>query len=143
MFTNTRPGHDNSRACKVYKIQNLPPLSATLVEPAACAVHGLDTLRRTLAVSSSATPSGLEILLLGSGPTGLLLAQLLRQNGAVRIVVAAHAGPKLDAARRLNVADEYVALERGWGADAEAWRTLKESNPYGFDVVVSTTLLPE
>jgi D-arabinitol dehydrogenase (NADP+) len=45
----------------VYKIVNLTDEEATLVEPAACAVHGADQLD---------LPVGAEILILGAGPTG-------------------------------------------------------------------------
>ena len=151
-----------SRACKVYKLQNLSALSATLIEPASCAVHGLDTLRRALTSASNSAPlgsssalpcNGLEILLLGAGPTGILLAQLLKRNGAQRIVVAAHKGVKMDIAKTLGskstfgtngtglgVADEYVEIERDSERSKSQWEKLRMENPYGFDVVVSATL---
>ncbi|KAI5119374.1 hypothetical protein M0805_001050 [Coniferiporia weirii] len=122
------------RESKVFKITNLSDIEATLVEPAACAIHGLDRLR-----SARTQVSGLEILLLGAGPTGLLLAQLLRQNGAARVVVAAHAGAKMDIARQIGAADEYVALDRDSVRAEEQWKSLKEENPLGFDVVIEAT----
>lgn len=79
--------------------------------------------------------SGLEILLLGSGPTGLILAQLLRLNGATRVVIAANAGPKTRIANEIGAADEIIELDRQ--APEAQWTKLKEDNPYGFDVVVS------
>ena len=101
---------------------------ATLMEPAACALHGLDKLN---------PPVGIEVLLMGAGPTGLILAQLLKLNGAVRIVLAANKGIKMDIAKNLGVADEYIELDR---QNPEAqWQKLKEDNPYGFDVVVEAT----
>jgi D-arabinitol dehydrogenase (NADP+) len=42
----------------------------------ACAIHGLDKLN---------PPVGIEALLLGAGPTGLILAQLLKLNGASKV----------------------------------------------------------
>ncbi|TDL24649.1 GroES-like protein [Rickenella mellea] len=113
---------------KVYKIHNLTDLEATLMEPAACAIHGLDRL--------SPTP-GIEALVLGAGATGLILAQLLRLNGAARVVVAANKGVKMDLAKSLECADEYIELDRN-NPEAQ-WNTLKEENPYGFDVVVEAT----
>ncbi|EJD05367.1 NADP+-dependent D-mannitol dehydrogenase [Fomitiporia mediterranea MF3/22] len=118
---------------KVYKIHNLSHIEATLVEPAACAVHGLDRLRAALPAGAS----GLEILLLGAGPTGLILAQLLRLNGAARVVIAANAGPKTRIARNINAADEIIELDRQ--AADEQWKKIKEENPYGFDVVIEAT----
>lgn len=65
---------------------------------------------------------------------GIMMAQLLRLNGAQRIVIAAPPGPKLDLAKKLDLADEYVAVDR---QDAKAqWAELKQANPYGFDAVV-------
>lgn len=74
---------------------------------------------------------------MGAGPTGLILAQLLKQNGASRIVIAANKGIKMDIAKNLNAADEYIELDRqNPGAQ---WQKLKDDNPYGFDVVVEAT----
>lgn len=115
----------DSNQNKVYKIKNISDIEATLIEPAACAVHGMDKLR---------PPVGVEVLLLGAGPTGLILAQLLRLNGASRVIVAANKGIKMDIAKNLNVADEYVELDRQ--KPEEQWKKLLESNPYGFDIVV-------
>lgn len=99
------------------------------MEPAACAVHGMDRLQ---------PPVGIEVLLLGAGPTGLILAQLLRANGAHRVVIAANQGIKMDIAKKLEVADEYVELNRS--NPETQWQKLKQENPYGFDVVVSPKL---
>ncbi|EIM82067.1 NADP+-dependent D-mannitol dehydrogenase [Stereum hirsutum FP-91666 SS1] len=113
---------------KLYKIKNLTDEEATLLEPAACAIHGLDKLN---------PPVGIEVLLLGAGPTGLILAQLLKLNGAARVVLAANKGIKMDIAKQINAADEYIELDR---QNPEAqWEQLKKDNPYGFDVVVEAT----
>jgi D-arabinitol dehydrogenase (NADP+) len=88
---------------KVYKIHNLSDEEATLLEPAACALHGLDKLR---------PPVGCEVLMLGAGPTGLILAQLLKLNGAAKVVLAANKGTKMDLARKLDAADVYIDLDR-------------------------------
>ncbi|KAF8999110.1 chaperonin 10-like protein [Cyathus striatus] len=113
---------------KLYKIHNITDEEATLLEPAACAIHGLDKLN---------PPVGVEVLLLGAGPTGLILAQLLKLNGASRVVIAANKGIKMDIAKQINAADEYIELDR---KNPEAqWQKLKEDNPYGFDVVVEAT----
>ncbi|KAG6896064.1 hypothetical protein C0992_010574, partial [Termitomyces sp. T32_za158] len=113
---------------KLYKVKNLSDEEATLLEPAACAVHGLDKLN---------PPVGVEVLLLGAGPTGLILAQLLKLNGASRVVIAANKGIKMDIAKQLDAGDEYIELDR---QNPEGqWQSLKENNPYGFDVVVEAT----
>lgn len=46
---------------KVYKFHNLTDEEATLLEPASCAVHGLDKLEMKV---------GAKVLLIGAGPTG-------------------------------------------------------------------------
>ncbi|EIW77216.1 GroES-like protein [Coniophora puteana RWD-64-598 SS2] len=115
-------------AAKVYKIHNLTDEEATLVEPAACAIHGVDKL---------AAPVGIEALVIGAGPTGLILAQLLKLNGAARVVVAANRGIKTRIAQELGAADEYVELDRE--APEAQWARIREENPYGFDVVVEAT----
>lgn len=112
----------------MYKIHNLTDEDATLLEPAACAIHGLDKL---------APPVGVEVLVLGAGPTGLILAQLLKLNGASRVVIAANKGIKMDLAKQLDCGDEYVELDRQ--NPAAQWAKLKEDNKYGFDVVVEAT----
>jgi len=113
---------------KLYKIKNLTDEEATLLEPAACAIHGLDKLN---------PPVGVEVLLLGAGPTGLILAQLLKLNGAARVVIAANKGIKMDIAKQLEAGDEYIEIDRQ-NPDPQ-WAKLKADNPYGFDIVVEAT----
>ncbi|KAI0727423.1 NADP+-dependent D-mannitol dehydrogenase [Fomitopsis betulina] len=115
-------------AHKVYIIKNLTDEEATLIEPAACAVHGMDKL---------GTAVGIDALVIGAGPTGLVLAQLLKLNGATKVVIAANKGIKTELAQQLQAADEYVELDRQ-SPDAQ-WEQLKKDNPYGFDVVVEAT----
>jgi D-arabinitol dehydrogenase (NADP+) len=118
--------HSHQKKC--YKIYNLTDEESTLLEPAACAIHGLDKLNPQV---------GLDVLLLGAGPTGLILAQLLKLNGAHRVVIAANKGIKMDIAKELNAGDEYIELDRQ--NPGPQWEQLKKDNPYGFDVVVEAT----
>lgn len=113
---------------KLFHFENLSWEEATLFEAASCAVHGMDKIRPEV---------GSNILLIGSGATGLCLAQLLRGNGGQNLVLASHEGRKMDLAKKLNCADEYVELDR---KDAsEQWTALKAKYPYGFDVVVEAS----
>ena len=73
-----------------------------MVEPTACACHGMEVL---------AMKPGSNVLLLGAGPTGQVVAQLLKLNGAARVTVAAPAGLKLDLIARL-AADDVVPVDR-------------------------------
>lgn len=115
-----------SDASKVYKIHNLTDEEATLVEPAACAIHGLDKL---------AAPVGIEVLIIGAGPTGLIMAQLLKLNGASRVVIAANKGIKTKIASDLDAGHEVIELDRE--NPESQWDKIRAENPYGFDVVVS------
>ena len=90
--------------------------------------HGMDRIK---------PPVGSKILLLGAGATGLCFAQLLRINGGSHVVIASNAGPKMDLARSLKVADDYVEFERN--DPSQQWADLKARYPHGFDVVVEVT----
>jgi D-arabinitol dehydrogenase (NADP+) len=52
---------------------------------------------------------GSSVLMLGAGPTGLVLAQLLRLNGGCHVVVAAPEGLKMDLAKSVS-----GAMGVGW-----------------------------
>jgi D-arabinitol dehydrogenase (NADP+) len=115
-------------AKRVFPIQNLSDVDATLLEPASCAAHGLDKI---------APKMGSSVLMFGAGPTGLVLTQMLRQNGGCHVVVAAPEGLKMELAKSLDAADEYVELSR---KDPSAqFEKIKQENPYGFDIVVEAT----
>jgi D-arabinitol dehydrogenase (NADP+) len=118
------------RADRVFPLASLSPREAVMVEPTACAVHGMKTLQMN---------PGSSVLLFGAGPTGQVLAQLLKFNGAARLIVAAPPGPKLDLVARL-AADDAVAMDRN---DPEVHRRrLRELSPNGFDYVVEATGVP-
>ncbi|QDS67452.1 hypothetical protein FKW77_000602 [Venturia effusa] len=113
---------------KLFKFHNLSWEEAALFEAASCAVHGMDRIRPEI---------GSSVLLIGSGPTGLCLAQLLKGNGGQHVVLASNAGPKMKLAKKLSCADEYIELSRE--DPSKQWSALKEQYPYGFDVVVEAS----
>lgn len=115
-------------AGRVFKIKNLSDIDATLLEPASCAAHGLDKI---------APKMGSSVLIFGAGPTGLVLAQMLRQNGGCNVVVVAPGGLKMDLAQKLGAGDKYIELSRE--APQAQFDALKAENPYGFDIVVEAT----
>jgi D-arabinitol dehydrogenase (NADP+) len=119
------------RADRIFPLRNLSSREAVMVEPTACAVHGTEVL--------DAKP-GSSVLLFGAGPTGQVLAQLIKLNGATNLVVAAPPGPKLDLAEKL-AADTVVAIDKN---DPEKHRRrLNELAPNGFDYVVEATGSPQ
>jgi D-arabinitol dehydrogenase (NADP+) len=114
------PGH------KIYPADDLADNIALFAEPLACAVHGMDVL---------ALKPGADVLMIGSGTTGLLLAQLLVHGGAGRVTVAAPSEFKLALARSYGV-DRVVQISRD--AD-QTFQTLRALAPDGFDVAIDVT----
>ncbi len=119
------------KAEKVFKLEHLTWQEAALVEPTACALHGMDLI---------ALKPGSSVLLFGAGPTGNILAQLLKLNGAAHLTVAAPAGPKLDLVSRL-AADEVVSIDR-MNFQSHHDRLLQKHSR-GFDYVIEATGSPQ
>jgi D-arabinitol dehydrogenase (NADP+) len=119
-----------SRADKVFAADDLPIELAVLAEPLACAIHGMDVLDLA---------PGADVVMIGSGTTGLLLAQLLIHGGAGRLTAAGPTQFKLELAKRFGV-DRVVQVSRG-DADHTA-ATLKELAPDGYDVAIDATGAP-
>lgn len=115
-----------SPAHKVYAADDLPLDVAVVAEPLACAVHGMDVL---------GLRPGADVLVVGSGTTGLLLTQLLVHGGAGRVTVAAPTEFKLELARAYG-ADRMVRVTRD---AAETARALAALQPHGFDVAIDVT----
>jgi len=116
-------------ASRCVPVGDLAPEVAVFAEPAACATHGMEIL---------AVRPGTTALVLGSGPTGLLLAQLLMHNGAARVTVAAPTRFKLDVARGLGI-DETVEIPRD---PDRALDLLRTHEPRGWDNVVVAAAEP-
>ena len=112
----------------VFSVEGLPRDTAVFSEPAACAMHGLETL--------DLRPGG-SALVLGAGPTGLLLAQLIASGGASSVTVAAPSQFKLDRAQELGV-DAVVRIDRD-DAEGNLARLREASGGRGYDVVVEAT----
>ncbi|GAA2010873.1 zinc-dependent alcohol dehydrogenase family protein [Nakamurella flavida] len=116
-------------ATLVFSTQGLDPDVAVFAEPASCAMHGLE---------SAQVRPGSSALVLGAGPTGLLLAQMLASGGASSVTVAAPTQYKLDTAEKLGV-DRTVLIDRD---DAEGnIDRLRAASPKGdgYDLVVEAT----
>ena len=116
----------------VFSTEGLPVETAVFSEPTSCAMHGLESLQMR--------PGG-SALVLGAGPTGLLLAQLIASGGASTVTVAAPSQFKLDTASRLGV-DRTVRITRD---DPEGnIDALLAASPHGdgYDAVVEATGSP-
>lgn len=113
----------------VFSVDGLPADTAVFAEPAACAMHGLESL---------GLRPGSHALVFGAGPTGLLLAQLIASGGAASVTVAAPSQFKLDTAAGLGI-DRTVRISRDdAGGDIAK---LRQASPGGdgYDVVVEAT----
>lgn len=114
-------------ADRCFVVNDLDPEVAVFAEPTACVVHGLDKLELV---------PGARVLLVGAGPTGLVLTQLLRASGAGELVVAAPSRHKLDLALQFG-ADRVLQIERdapGLGSDV-----VRAIAGDGFDYVIDAT----
>ncbi len=119
------------KAEKAFKIATLSYNHAVMIEPTACAIHGMDVI---------GVKPGSDVLLFGAGPTGIIMAQLLKHNGAARLVVAAPAGKKLELAAKL-AADEGVPVDKN--DYAVHGKHITEQYPNGFDTVIDATGVPQ
>jgi D-arabinitol dehydrogenase (NADP+) len=113
---------------QVFSVDGLDPDTAVFAEPTACAMHGLETL--------DLRPGG-SALVMGAGPTGLLLAQLIASGGATSVTVADIVPFKLKTAQALGV-DSAVSMTRN---AAENIDLLRKASPGGdgYDTVVEAT----
>ena len=115
----------------VFKVNGLSAEVAVFAEPAACAMHGVETLQ---------IRPGSSAIIFGAGPTGQLLAQLMATGGAASVTVAASTQFKLDTAKRLG-ADQIYLMDRKNVAKSKV--DLLELSGGGFDIVVEATGVPE
>jgi D-arabinitol dehydrogenase (NADP+) len=113
---------------QVFSVDGLEPDTAVFAEPTACAMHGLETL--------AMRPGG-SALVIGAGPTGLLLAQLIKSGGATSVTVGDLVPFKLETAAGLGL-DSTVTMTR---AAEENIERLRDASPTGdgYDVVVEAT----
>lgn len=99
---------------------------AAFIEPLACVVWALKRLR--------VYPAD-KVLLIGSGPMGLLLVQALRHDNASNITVVDRQPARLQLAAQLGASHTVMA-------DADQTAHLREIAPLGFDVVIDATGVP-
>jgi D-arabinitol dehydrogenase (NADP+) len=116
----------------VFSTEGLSVETAVFSEPTSCAMHGLESLQMR--------PGG-SALVLGAGPTGLLLAQLIATGGASSVTVAGPSQFKLDTASRLGV-DRTVRISRDDPDGNVAALLAASPHADGYDVVVEATGSP-
>jgi D-arabinitol dehydrogenase (NADP+) len=127
---STSPGFFAEYTCVsellVFSVLGLPLDTAVFVEPTACAMHGVETLQ---------IRPGATALVIGAGPTGLLLAQLIASSGASSVTVADRVDFKLTTATELGATRTILVPP---GAPEETSDILR-SDSDGYDIVVEAT----
>lgn len=103
----------------VFSVDGLDRDTTVFTEPAACAMHGLETLNLR---------PGSSVLILGAGPTGVLVARLVVNGGASSVTVAGPTQFKLDTEAALGI-DKIVRIDRD-GTDATV-PALRAASPAG------------
>jgi 2-desacetyl-2-hydroxyethyl bacteriochlorophyllide A dehydrogenase len=117
----------NVPAKAAYKLpDSLTETQAAFIEPLACVVWALKRMPVNPAES---------VLLIGSGPMGLLLVQALRHNGASQITVVDRQPTRLKLAQHFGATQTIIA-------NPEQAKQLKDLAPHGYDVVIDATGVP-
>lgn len=114
-------------AAKTYPIGDLDLETASLIEPTACVVHGLDVLD---------LKPGQSVLIVGAGPTSQIMSQLIVHGGAANVTMAAPTQFKLDVAASHGVNNTVLLDRNDFAASADELRAIA---PNGFDVVIEAT----
>jgi len=99
---------------------------ASFAEPTACAVHGMDKID---------VQNGDNVLMFGAGPTGIILAQLLKHGGAGKVVVAAPSKHKLDILDKMGI--QTVQIKRD--DDSASFDEMMCHSPKGYDIIIDAT----
>lgn len=97
--------------------EHLPDAAAGLVEPLACAVHGLDRLT---------VQAGAHCLVYGAGTMGLLIATLLGRAGAGSVSM-------------VDLIPQRLQFARSFGLDRTASTAAGLERPGDFEIVVDAT----
>ena len=103
--------------------------TAALAEPLACCVNGLELV---------GVAPGETVVIIGAGPAGCLMAQLARQMGAVKVILAQRSRARLEIAKSLGIDLLVCTAEE----DLKE-RVLAETEGLGADVAVTACASPE
>lgn len=99
-------------------------LSATLAEPLACVINGQEAMQIQL---------GDTVAVIGTGPIGIMHAELARSRGAGKVFLINRSQPRLDRARPLGY-DAYISSQK----DDAVQRVLELTDGMGANVVIVT-----
>lgn len=112
---------------KVYKIPDHVSFNeAAMAEPVGCCIHAMDQLN---------IQYGDEVVVLGAGPQGMILAQLAQHSNASKVVVIGSTQEKLDILEKLGI--QTILMDRNDYSKHE--KALYEMMPYGADCLIDAT----
>jgi 2-desacetyl-2-hydroxyethyl bacteriochlorophyllide A dehydrogenase len=115
-----------AKAC--YRLpEGLSDLQGAFIEPVSCVAHAMNRLH---------VWPGDEVLILGAGPMGLILTQVLSHSGAGQVAVVEKQPDRLQMAAKMGAT---LTVPVGPGQD----ETLRAAAKYGFSVVVDATGNPK
>lgn len=100
--------------------------AAALAEPVACCIHAVDRCQ---------VKYGDTAVVMGAGPMGLILAQLLKHSGARDVILIASTKSKLELAEKIGI--RTILMDRN---DYQLHqKALSAIHPLGVDLVVDAT----
>ncbi|MDR0328822.1 MAG: alcohol dehydrogenase catalytic domain-containing protein [Planctomycetaceae bacterium] len=101
-----------------------------LAEPLACVLNALEL-----------TPIKLNdtFVLMGAGPIGLMLCEVAKILGAGKIILINRSAPRLETAKKLNLADVYICAQNENAVE----RVLEETGGLGANVIFTANPSPD
>lgn len=100
--------------------------AASLCEPISCCLHCVDRCN---------IKYGETVMVLGAGPMGLIIAELVKHSNAADVILTASTKSKLDVAARHGI--KTILMDRSdYGVHSTA---VKSIFPLGVDVIIDTT----
>jgi len=115
-------------------VHHIPPVlsydQATLAEPLACCINGLELARIAL---------GDTVVVIGAGPAGCMLMRLARSFGATRVLAVQRSRRRVEQALHLGGADEAFCVED----DDPVVAVRRATGEEGADVVITANSSPE
>lgn len=104
--------------------ENLSYDEASLAEPLACVINGLELCRIAL---------GETVVVIGAGPAGCMLMRLARSYGATRVLAVQRSAARMEVAERLGGADAVFSSQNSDPVAA----VLEATHGEGADVVIT------
>ena len=104
---------------------NLSFDEAALAEPLACILNALEL---------SPVKLGDTVVLIGAGPIGMMICEVVKAMGASKVILINRSNPRLEIARNLGIADVYINSTE----DDSVKIVLNETGGLGADVIFTS-----